>query len=105
MKYFFSTTLAIGPEGGFIPYEIDKLRECGFLPFSLGDRILRVEAAVPVLAEKVGSHYSGIDKDLLLTGAVLHDIGKIKELEYKHRIEYSDEARCISPLGPRSSIR
>jgi 16S rRNA (uracil1498-N3)-methyltransferase len=39
--------LAIGPEGGWTPYEADTLRARGFLPFSLGPRVLRVDAAVP----------------------------------------------------------
>lgn len=39
--------LAIGPEGGWIPFELDLLEGHGFSPFGLGPRILRVETAVP----------------------------------------------------------
>lgn len=39
--------LAIGPEGGWTPYETGRLRERGFEPFALGPRALRVDAAVP----------------------------------------------------------
>ncbi|RLQ23804.1 16S rRNA (uracil(1498)-N(3))-methyltransferase [Seongchinamella sediminis] len=41
--------LAIGPEGGFIPYEVEKLQAAGCEPVSLGPRILRVETAVTAL--------------------------------------------------------
>lgn len=42
-------TLAIGPEGGWIAYEVDKLVEAGLQPVQLGPRILRVETAVSAL--------------------------------------------------------
>lgn len=38
--------LVIGPEGGFIPYEIAAFRQAGCRPAGLGPRILRVENAV-----------------------------------------------------------
>ncbi|PAU86676.1 16S rRNA (uracil(1498)-N(3))-methyltransferase [Pseudomonas sp. WN033] len=41
--------LAIGPEGGWIPYEVDKLCQAGLQPVQLGERILRVETAVTAL--------------------------------------------------------
>jgi RsmE family RNA methyltransferase len=43
-------TLAIGPEGGFIDAEIASLERAGFIPVSIGERILRVETVVPFLA-------------------------------------------------------
>ncbi|WP_263082074.1 16S rRNA (uracil(1498)-N(3))-methyltransferase [Endozoicomonas sp. Mp262] len=45
--------LAIGPEGGFIPYEVTKLQEAGFEAINLGPRILRVETAVTALVSKL----------------------------------------------------
>ena len=47
------TTLAIGPEGGFTPYEIALLRQYDFTPVSLGPRILRVETAITALTARL----------------------------------------------------
>lgn len=47
------TTLAIGPEGGFIPYEIEKLEQAGLTPFHIGQRILRVETAIPAVLSRL----------------------------------------------------
>ncbi|MEZ4651506.1 MAG: 16S rRNA (uracil(1498)-N(3))-methyltransferase [Candidatus Eisenbacteria bacterium] len=41
-------TLVIGPEGGFLPYELAKLYETGLSPIDLGERILTVENALVV---------------------------------------------------------
>ncbi|MDF2446284.1 MAG: hypothetical protein K0S46_1520 [Moraxellaceae bacterium] len=46
-------SLAIGPEGGFIPYEIEKLEEAGFQAVEIGPRILRVETAVTALVARL----------------------------------------------------
>jgi RsmE family RNA methyltransferase len=46
-------TLAIGPEGGWIPYEVELLRKAGLQPVQLGERILRVETAVTALLSRL----------------------------------------------------
>jgi len=50
------------------------------------------------LADKVSGHYSGIDRELLLSGAILHDIGKIREFEFQFKIDYSDEGRLLNHI-------
>ena len=44
------SVIALGPEGGFVPFEIELLLTQGFQPFHLGTRILRVETAVAFVA-------------------------------------------------------
>ena len=43
------TLVVIGPEGGFIPYEVEKMQQAGCQAVSLGPRILRVENALTSL--------------------------------------------------------
>lgn len=47
-----SRVLVMGPEGGFIPYELDKFRTAGCSCMGLGPRILRVETALPFLVSR-----------------------------------------------------
>lgn len=45
--------LAIGPEGGFIDREIETFEKIGFKTYQAGQRILRVETAVPFLISRL----------------------------------------------------
>ncbi len=45
--------LAIGPEGGWVDFELQKFKEQGFSDFTLGPRILRVDTAVPALLSQI----------------------------------------------------
>lgn len=46
--------MLIGPEGGFIPYEVERLEEAGAELVSLGSRILRVETAMIAVLGRLG---------------------------------------------------
>jgi len=50
------------------------------------------------LATAVSAHYPELDADLLLTGVVLHDIGKLDELRYVRGIDYSDQGRLLGHI-------
>ena len=45
--------LAVGPEGGWMDFEIEKFKEQGLIPFSMGPRILRVETAVTAILAQI----------------------------------------------------
>jgi 3'-5' exoribonuclease len=51
------------------------------------------------LCRLVAEHYGAeVDLDLLLTGAILHDVGKIDELEYERETGYSTEGRLLGHI-------
>src|SRR3984957_14201348 len=50
------------------------------------------------LCRVVLSHYPEANADLLLSGAVLHDVGKLKELSYERSIGYTDEGQLLGHI-------
>ena len=50
------------------------------------------------LCKLVGPHYPQVDVDLVMTGAMLHDIGKIDELSYERGFSYSDEGQLLGHI-------
>jgi RsmE family RNA methyltransferase len=45
--------LAVGPEGGWVDYEVQKFRQQGFIDCSMGERILKVDTAVTALHSRI----------------------------------------------------
>jgi 3'-5' exoribonuclease len=43
-------------------------------------------------------HYPEADADLLLTGAILHDVGKLQELSYDRSLGYTDEGQLLGHI-------
>jgi 3'-5' exoribonuclease len=60
--------------------------------------LLEHTLSVVRLLEQVADHYNGIDRDMLITGGLLHDIGKIYEFSYDRIIDYSDEGRLVGHI-------
>lgn len=50
------------------------------------------------LAKRIEQHYPEVDADLLLAGIVLHDIGKIEELNYTRAIRYTTEGELLGHI-------
>jgi len=51
------------------------------------------------LAKLVAEHYKTLDLNLLIAGAVLHDIGKIHELNYERGFSYSAEGQLLGHIA------
>ena len=47
---------------------------------------------------KIAEFYPAADKDLLVAGALLHDIGKTQELTWEMGIDYTDRGRLLSHI-------
>ena len=50
------------------------------------------------LADRVAPHYPILDRDLLLTGVILHDIGKVRELSWEIGFEYTVEGTLLGHI-------
>ena len=55
--------------------------------------------SVCALARMAARHYPNVDGDLLLAGIVLHDIGKIYELNYERGFSYTSDGQLIGHIS------
>ncbi len=61
--------------------------------------LLEHTVSVTSIASYLGSLYQGTNTDLLLAGAMLHDIGKLREIEPLPLNEYSDEGQFLGHIA------
>lgn len=60
--------------------------------------LLEHSLAIADLVDDVSARYPFLDRDLLLVGALLHDVGKTEELTYARSFDYSDEGKLIGHI-------
>ncbi|MCP4902174.1 MAG: HD domain-containing protein [bacterium] len=59
--------------------------------------LLEHTVSMATLASKFAGHY-GLDRDIIVAGCVLHDLGKIWEFDNDHSLSYTDDGRLIGHL-------
>ena len=57
--------------------------------------LLEHTVSVTRLLGRVCDHYPRLDRDLLVTGAILHDIGKLEEFSCHLQLDYTDAGRLL----------
>ncbi len=60
--------------------------------------LLEHSLAVVALASDVAARYPQVNRDLLICGALLHDVGKVKELSYQRSFGYTDEGKLLGHI-------
>ncbi|HBA87206.1 MAG TPA: HD family phosphohydrolase [Geobacter sp.] len=60
--------------------------------------LLEHSLAVAKLVDATVPLYQGLNRDLLIAGALLHDIGKVREMTYLRCFDYSDEGKLIGHI-------
>ena len=60
--------------------------------------LLEHSLAVANLVDRIGPQYSQLNRDLLVTGALLHDVGKVREMAYARAFDYTDEGKLLGHI-------
>jgi 3'-5' exoribonuclease len=60
--------------------------------------LLEHSLAVAKLVDRIAPLYQGINRDLLIAGALLHDVGKVREMTYTRSFDYTDEGKLLGHI-------
>ncbi len=64
--------------------------------------LLEHSLSVLGMAERACAHYPGLNRDLVLAGALLHDVGKTAELSYQRSVGYTDAGNLLGHIALES---
>ncbi len=60
--------------------------------------LLEHSLAVAALVDDICARYPNLQRDLLICGALLHDVGKVDELSYLRSFDYTDEGKLLGHI-------
>lgn len=60
--------------------------------------LLEHSLALVKLVKTIVPLYGGINEDLLVAGALLHDVGKIEEMSFERAFDYTDEGKLLGHI-------
>ena len=60
--------------------------------------LLEHSLAVAKLVDSIAPLYEGVNRDLLIAGALLHDVGKVREMSYRRSFDYTDEGKLLGHI-------
>ncbi|NLC71954.1 MAG: HD domain-containing protein [Desulfuromonadaceae bacterium] len=60
--------------------------------------LLEHSLAVADLAEEISRRHADVDRDLLVTAALLHDLGKTAELSFRRSFDYTDDGKLLGHI-------
>lgn len=60
--------------------------------------LLEHSLAVAALAADIAERYPDLNRDLLIVGALLHDVGKVAELRFRRSFEYTDVGKLLGHI-------
>jgi 3'-5' exoribonuclease len=60
--------------------------------------LLEHSLAVAKLVDRIVPLYEGVNRDLLIAGALLHDVGKVREMTYSRSFDYTDEGKLLGHI-------
>ena len=60
--------------------------------------LLEHTLSVARLLDLATKHYNNVNRDLVMAGGILHDIGKIHELSFSGTMDYTDEGRLVGHI-------